>query len=502
MTTRSKLERAFLTVLRQIIDTNDCSHTGADGLLIAVSGGIDSTALLRLSVGTAKGHDRKLVAAHVNHGIRPDAMEEEVRLRALCGDLGVEFVCARLRRRRPGGAGAGHSPTPPPSPSEQTLRAARYAALRRMARASGCRWVLLGHQRDDQAETLLLNLVRGAGLRGLAGMPRRRGIFVRPLLAFSRHSLQSYLELLDVPWVEDPTNRDLSIARNRIRRQILPLLESEVRPRATAAIARAAEHLQRALAALEEQAEACLTACSVPSPETELRLDPVRLRSYHRGLVEFALRRAVARVRGSTTDIAAPLLATVTDHCIAGRPGIFRISQATVIESTDRWVRVGREGTSRPGTSRRGAQGSARQETRIPRTGYAIWGPGRMQTRAVPLAGVNRIRVLGLERLQIFDLGEVHFPVLLRGPRPGDRLTMEDGQGSRKLSDLLSEAGVPRSLRPGQPVLEDANGILWAPGIRRAARALVSKRTQRIWIVHWTGPLPCERAIKGGSSRG
>jgi tRNA(Ile)-lysidine synthetase-like protein len=92
-------------------------------------------------------------------------------------------------------------------------------------------------------------------------------------------------------------------------------------------------------------------------------------------------------------------------------------------------------------------------------------------------------------------------PFRFRCPHPGDLLQMEDSAGSRKLSDLLSERMVPRALRGEQPVLEDAEGILWAPGIRRAGRALVNMRTERIWIVRWSGDLPADKAAHGGRSR-
>ncbi|MDM7916277.1 MAG: tRNA lysidine(34) synthetase TilS, partial [Candidatus Eisenbacteria bacterium] len=133
-------------------------------LLVAVSGGGDSTALLKLLHATRLRHGFGLIAAHVHHGVRPDADEEERRVASLCGRLEIPFEVARLDRR--GGR---------PSPGEATLREPRYAALRRIARDRGCRAIVLGHQRDDQIETVLMALMRGTGIEGIAGMRRRRG---------------------------------------------------------------------------------------------------------------------------------------------------------------------------------------------------------------------------------------------------------------------------------------------------------------------------------------
>jgi tRNA(Ile)-lysidine synthase len=512
MKTIRSLETRFLAVLRPYLSANDRSDPPAPPILVAVSGGLDSSALLRLALATSKEHGREIIVGHVNHGVRPDASAEEARLRAHCREIGVAFRCARLRGVRSHGAQA-----PPSPPSEETLRRARVAALRRMASSSGCGWILLGHQRDDQAETFLLNLARGAGLRGLAGMPERRGIFLRPLLAFPREALRAYMESAGAAWVEDPTNLDLTIARNRIRHRILPLLEAELRPRVARAIARAAGHLQRALAALDEQAEACLAACTLPSGEDDIRLDPVRLRSYHRGLIEFTLRHAIARVRGCTTDIPASLSSAIVDHCIGGRAGVFPLPGGATVEASDRAIRVGRNrsgsGAGGPGPGWRGERpGSAEpiggrsvvlpEALTIPPAGTVSWGAGRIRSSVVEPGDATRLRLRGLERLQVFDMGEVRFPVTLRAPRVGDRLRMEDGQGSRKLSDLLSERGVPRPLRAGQPVLEDAEGILWVPGIRRAARAFVGAGSSGVWVVRWFGRLPSEAALKGGATRG
>ena len=372
------------------------------------------------------------------------------------------------------------------------MRRARTAALQRMAAAADCGWVLLGHQRDDQAETVLLNLLRGAGLRGLAGMPIRRGIFVRPLLETPRDLLRRYMESIGASWVDDPTNIDPGPLRNRIRNRVLPLLEREIQPRAAEAIARASRHLQRALAALDAQVALCLRSSSLPSGKDEIRLDPAQLRSYHQGLTELALRQAVAQIRGTTSEISASTWIEMAEACRAGRQGLFPLPGHAVVEVTDRFVRIGR-----------GAQESHVPEAvPVPLSGEVPWGTGRLIARIVASQVAPRLRVRGLERLQVFDASALRHPIRLRPPVDGDRVAIEDGAGSRKVSDLLSERGVPRALRGRQPILEDEAGILWVPGIRRAARGLVGARTEKIWIVRWLGHLPSDRALMGGESRG
>jgi len=485
LTIQERLERHLLSFLSDQLDTS-----GPRGLLAAVSGGLDSTALLHLLHATADRHQRGLVAGHVNHGVRADAAEDEDRLRGLCARLAVPFRCVRLRLE---GSGPG-------GPSEETMRRARYRALEGIARSTDCGFILLAHQRDDQAETLLLNLIRGAGLQGLAGMAHRRGIFLRPLLSIPRSDLRRYLDEIGAAWRDDSTNLDLDHPRNRIRHHLLPLIESTLRPGATATIARTAGHLRRTLEAVEAEVRSCLAACSLPGPDGEIRLDAEHLRSYHPGWIEQAIRAAVARIRGSTREISASTWNQIVEVHRAGRDGQFLLSRGiggaggVRLELTGRVIRICKAAPENLDSA----------ETEVPWSGSVRWSArARVRTRILSARGdATRLQIRGLSRAQAFDADAVQPPARIRLPRKGDRILLEDFTRSRKLFDLLSERGIPRSRRAEQPVLEDAQGVLWAPGIRRAGRALVSEQTRRIWIVRWFGRLPVDQAWIGGASRG
>jgi len=479
-TARNKLERHILAFLRDVADPREYP-----GLLVALSGGSDSMALLHLVAATRQRHGRPVLAGHVNHGIRHDSGSEERRLRELCARLGIAYRSDRLQRTQEKG----------PGPNEETLRHARYRILRRFAREADCRcWILLGHQEEDQAETVLFNLVRGTGLTGLAGMRRRRGIFLRPLLDIPRAMLRRYLDEIEADWVDDPTNLDLRYARNRIRHQILPALERDVRPRATAAIARAARHLAKALDALDAEAEDCLSRCRLSAPPNEVRLDARRLRSYHEGLIERTLRLAVRTVRGSTSDIPASLWQGIGASCRRGGDGRFDIRPDTSVEITERTVRF----------SRAAGEEIEAAPMDLPRSGHVSFLPdGAVWTQQLrPPLIPSRLRIRGLSRMQVFDADAVRLPAQIRLPQEGDRLITGEAAGSHNLADLLSERGIPRSLRSRQPVIEDTEGILWVPGIRRAPRARIADGTKRIWIVRWVGGLPVDQAVMGGGTRG
>jgi tRNA(Ile)-lysidine synthase len=230
--------------------------TDATRLLVACSGGGDSTALLLLLRDWASPRKLPVVAAHVAHGLRGAAGERDASfVAALTASLGVPFALrpvevSRLRRK-------GES-------LEAAARRLRYEALLALARALGPgTLVATGHTRDDQAETVILNLERRLGrLRGGIRARRADGV-VRPLLPFGREELRAFLLERGVAWREDETNADESFARNRVRRTILPALEAAA-PGTAARLARAGEAWSRRLDALDQRIDAALAALAAP----------------------------------------------------------------------------------------------------------------------------------------------------------------------------------------------------------------------------------------------
>lgn len=450
-------------------------------LLVAVSGGADSTALLHLALATRDIHGWDVVAGHVHHGIRPDADGEEMRIRDLCRQWGVPFVSCRLRWRA-GAESGGH----PATPSEATMRRRRMRALRRFARERGCERILLAHHRDDNVETLLFRLCRGTGLDGLAGIPEERGPFLRPLLDAPRAALRAHLARHGIPWVDDPTNEDDTRARNRIRRHLLPLLETGIRPGSTAAIARSLRHLRSAAIRERDRAATVLASCSVAAPEGELVLLADRLRAEPAWVIP-VLRSGVHKIGTDLLNTNTTFWTDLARAVIRGRSGLF-FSPSFEAEVTGRHVRL-RVRQATP------ASEPALVPAPIPWDGVTAWGAGCVRSSYRRTSPRGHLRVRGLSRAQVFDRAAVHGPVRVRGPEPGDRIPGDDSSGTHRLNDLLSEAGVPRAERARQPVIEDRDGILWAPGVRRAARALVGSGTTRLWVVRWSGRLPIDRAV-------
>lgn len=227
---------------------------------VAYSGGADSTALLRMAARSWPGQVR---AIHIHHGLQLAADDFARHCEDTCRELGVPLSLVKVDAR----AGPGESP-------EDSARQARYKALADTAAALGVKSVLLAQHADDQVETMLLALSRGAGLPGLAAMPasfERHGMrFERPLLAASATQLREWLRDQDAPYVDDPTNADTSFPRNRIRHALLPGLEQAF-PQFRTTFARSARHAAQAQALLDEIASQDLAGTGVPPALGALR---------------------------------------------------------------------------------------------------------------------------------------------------------------------------------------------------------------------------------------
>ena len=207
-----------------------------DKVLLALSGGADSTALLCLFLEIRHQLDLELAVAHLNHGLRGRESEADAEfVRSLAADRQLPCIVEKLpppERPRRGNA-------------EAWAREQRYRFLQRIGDSLGARRIALGHTRNDQAETVLLRLLRGSGSLGLAAIPVSRGDrFIRPLLSIEREDLRTYLRSRGVGWREDASNRDLRFSRNRVRHELIPRLEKAFHPGIVEVLARTAENLR------------------------------------------------------------------------------------------------------------------------------------------------------------------------------------------------------------------------------------------------------------------
>ena len=402
---------------------------GGAHVLVALSGGMDSVVLLHL-LRFASGV--RASAAHFDHAMRPGSDADARWVRGLCAAWGVPLAEGIASE---------------PLRTEEEARIARYRFLREQQKLVGATHLATAHHADDQAETVLFRVLRGTGVAGLAGIPEKEGDLVRPLLPFWRAELRRYARGNGVRWRRDPSNRTLGPARNRIRNDLLPRIESTLAPGAKKSLVRLAR-----LARAQEEEWAVL-----------VRRAAAECVRWEGG--------GAVLVRGPLAAYDWPLAARVVRGVlrrfgvVPGRAGTRSALQFITSAPSGRVFRLpGGTHLIRAGFD--AATVEPVKEAPPPDRALVIDGAEGEGTMRI---GGRELRVRwGTGEGEAFDASAL--PITARGWQPGDR--MRTGAGTKKLKKLFLEARIPRHLRGLVPVLADAAGrVLWAGGIARAADA-------------------------------
>ena len=435
-----------------------------DQVLVAVSGGADSTCLLVVLHKLARKLDIGLRAFHLNHCLRGEAAERDARLVArLCRRLRVPCTLLRADVR----AFARRNKLS----LEEAGRELRYRLLDQAARETGCNRIATAHNADDNVETVVMNLCRGSGLTGMSGIPVRRGMIIRPLLRVERTEIERFLAGQRVKYSLDLSNLKLEFRRNLVRHRLIPLLK-RLNPQVVSAIARTSEVLRAEDGHLAEQARVAFRRVARPVPDGYL-LDTASLGKYNVCIQRRVLKALAPEL--SFDDVSTTLGIAV------GRMGNRRhLGGRTVVWKDRDGLFLGRE-HSRPVEAIRVILVPG--ENLLPEFGVRL--DVRIVRRRPALAGKG---------CEVFDLDELRMPLEVRTRRPGDRFAPFGGR-TRKLQDILVDDRIPRRQRDRLPLVCDQQGILWAVGSRRARRASVNDNTRRFMTLKCL-PLPESRGAK------
>lgn len=412
---------------------------------IAFSGGLDSTVLLHLLANSES--IPPLSAVHVHHGLQAAADAWPSHCQSICDHLGVPLLVMRVQVQ-------------PGASLEGAAREARYQAFTEVMGAGAV--MLTAQHREDQAETLLFRLLRGAGVRGLTAMPVHRplagGHLVRPLLHVSRGELEAYAMAHQLQWIADPSNTDTQFSRNYLRHRVFPRL-TERWPQAVSRLARSAEHLNEAQGLLDELARIDLQAADQPSPFPWLPLPSLMLACL-RELSD-------ARQRNALRHWLSPL---------------------TRLPDSDHWV-----GWQSLRDARHDAQPLWRlADGQLHRCGERIWwlpsSWSEFSDTAVswpdaqhplPLPGNGLLTIVGKAPAGPFEV---------RYRQGGETLDVP-GRGRRDLKRLLNESGVPGFVRGRLPLLYQGERLLGVPTLA-GLRVAPSEG----WQLHWV-PQTCDQGL-------
>ncbi len=429
--------------------------------VVAVSGGGDSVGMLRVLHHLAPTCGLTFSIAHLDHGSRGEASQADAAFVVeLAESLDCPFDLGQWRPTR-----AGHFAA--------DARRARYDWLIEVARRRGAGVVAVGQTRDDQAETILHRIVRGTGLRGLAGMPRRRRLaddppidLIRPMLDVSRDEIRAYLATNGQPFRDDATNADITRTRARIRHVLLPMLARDDNPDVAAAIVRLGGLARSSEKAHEAQLRALNWAASVDLDRVEIdreatRALPAFLRSE---MIRSAWRRAGWPEQG----MSARRWRRLARLARGGEASGVAIGGGVSATTEGRSLVLRRTEPDRP-----------TEFDPIP-----LECPGEA---VIPWAG-GRIVVGSESGDEVIDRDRLVPPLIVRSPRPGDRFEpLGMGGRSQPLADFFRGRNVPRDRRALTPILCDQLGIVWVVGHRIADRVRLTEATRERIGLGWNG---------------
>lgn len=426
-------------------------------VIVGYSGGADSTALLHLLTRLQDEFRIHLHAAHLHHGMRPEA-DDDVRVcQSVCEQLRVPLhiervdVPARAQAER--------------ISLEEAGRNARYEFFERLAHALDAVAVALAHTRDDQIETLLINLLRGTGPRGLCGMPYQRDHIIRPLLDATRAQTHAYCAAHGLPTVFDSTNLDPHQLRRRVRMELLPLMRA-----LSPAIDR---HLLRLADILEQEEDwwamevgARLQACGEPASPTSLPRDSFT--HLHPALQRRVLREWLRRRLGALNLPPYEILEGVRRAALDGRRTSWQLSDALRLTTDETALRL-HEASPSPESYEYPV--ALETPVWIPQAG--VWLEARLLDPLPPSLEPAPYEAY-------LDADAVQGRLCVRNGRTGERFQPLGMHAPKTLSDIFIDRKIPRAERWRLPLLCDAAGVLWIPGYTIAARARITPETQRV----------------------
>jgi tRNA(Ile)-lysidine synthase len=408
-----------------------------------------------------------LTVLHVNHGLRPEADQEQQFVESLSQRWKAPCVVGKL------------TPRQQQSGIEAWARKERYRFFQQWKEQHRLDAIAVAHTRDDQAETVLFRLLRGAGRRGLAGIPPQRdGWLIRPLLNCSRQEVMAYLRAKHLPYLTDPSNTDLRFTRNKIRHVLLPFLEHEFSPQIRLHLVHLAESLRQEEAWLTAQAQAAFERVRVGAHGIlleQLRKEPIAL---HARLLQLWLEQA-----GHTKELSFRHLSQLVALSMGRIAGAVAMPGGWIVRREDGRLLLtsGRAATRRVSYAYVLMPGAS---LTIPEVGWEF-------SLSLPFPWGGSLAAARQPNLwqALFDADVLTTALTVRNRQPGDRLQPFGMEGHKKVHDLFVDKKIAQAKRSWWPLVASDKEVLWIPGLARGSSARITEKTQRVMKLV-VNPLP------------
>lgn len=460
-----------------------------DSILAGVSGGADSVCLLFVLLRLQEHFAGKLriEVVHVHHGLRGAEAQEDLQyVEQLCLQQGLPFHpvyedVAKIAKAE------GIS-------TEEAGRKARYGAMERIASERGLDSIAVAHHLDDQAETILMNLFRGSGMRGMAGIQPRRGRIIRPLLCLSRAEIEQYLDERLVAYRTDATNLSCDYTRNKLRNELLPYVKSNINDQAVQHIVRFGAYASEAEQYLQKQAQILFHKYGkIDKKEVILSVECLQ---EERIMSTYLVRHALEQLGCGLRDITHEHIGRVCQQMLGRTGARLSLPGGIIVEKSYGHIHFSEGGQG----DEEGKHEPVNVEGISPETGVTIHFQGEIFTFTV--RNKKKSQIFPKKKYtKWFDYGKIDSMLQLRTRQPGDMLAVCAGGGQKKLNRYFIDEKVPRADRDRCILLALGSQILWVVGGRISEAYKVQEDTRQVLEVACVSAAGYESAPRKGLHR-
>lgn len=438
-----------------------------DKVIVGVSGGADSVCLLFVLLKLRKSMGIEIVAVHVNHGIRgASACEDEAFVRRLCGQHDVKCVVyhenvesiAKKRKQS----------------VEEAGRDVRREAFEKTLSLENGTKIAMAHHQNDNAETLLMNLARGTGLRGLGGIQPVNGKTIRPLLCLNRNEIESYLNGIGCGWCQDETNEENDYTRNRLRHFVIPVLEEQVNAQAVRHMNEAMEQIRRVQGYLEMQADMAESVCLERKTCGEIQIWKAEFETQPEVIQSLLARRSIAKVAGSEKDISMVHVEAVVN--LLGKQSGRSLDLPYGVSAVRNYGgMVLKKQQSPSGTKHIFQPLKIPGMTSIPELNLTIC--SRILEKTADFS-VNQIPQKTYTKW--FDYDIIKGNLIVRTRQAGDCIVIDKAGRQQKIKSYFINEKIPADKRDSLPMIADASQIVWILGYRMSSAYQVTDKTRQV----------------------
>lgn len=438
-----------------------------DKIVIGISGGADSCALTHILCRLRERFCIELTAVHINHSLRGDESDgDELFVREFCAGLGVPLVCERYdilsvaERNNTG--------------TEEAGRDVRYAAFRDVAEKTSSNKIAVAHNLNDRAETVLMRIARGSGVKGLTGISPVRDNIIRPLIDCSREEIEAYCRANGINFRTDSTNNETVYTRNKVRLNIMPLLVRDINKNAVSNIAKTAEAAALDNDFMDKEADKAYNFCKVNTFEKNIvYFDICKLKSFHRAIIKRVILKTLAELSGAHKDIYSKNVDDIFYLIYKGTGKSvslpYGIKAQTVYDRLKLYI---------PGGEK---TGSYSYGLTVGHTVYV-----KEAGKYVLISDKNEKNNIKGSNLytKAFDYDKINSGLVVRNRLPGDFIRLYPHPGRKKLKDFFIDKKIPRDERDNMCFISCGSEVIWVPGYWVSPCHTAESKTERVLYIH------------------